>query len=259
MALNPVSHQFLRDVEAATGFPVHVEADDRLQAPMLARVQMARGGVPIHRVSYHPDAGAMADYLIVHQCSFVLRLYAVPPPERGDLAASDAARAESLAWVKTHLESAALPPDRQAAFAEFLRNGLLTMLRSIPVGMRIDRDLRLRFPELIQAQEQAIRRQLDDHAAILRPNVQKDIPVAALEANLAVNAAFAKFWAGELGQPGFTLPYLAAGALTRGEVLDRCWREIPAEPAHDRDLIQAWADELGLGTWIQWLPHPTAH
>ena len=258
MALSAITQQFLRAVETVTGLPVTVEIDPRLQPPLLARVQIARGGIPLHRVSYHPDSGAMADYLIAQQCAFVLRLYAVPPAERRDLAASKVASSESLAWVKAHQASASLAPERQSAFAEFLRNGLLTMLRSFPVGMRIDQDLRIRFPELHRAQEQAIRRQLDDHAAILRPEVQKSAPAPALQANLALNAAFAKFWAGELAQPALTLPYLAVGTLKRGEALFRFWQEIPADPVHDQELIQTWADELDLGNWIEWVPHETA-
>jgi hypothetical protein len=67
MSLGAISQQFLRDVETATGLPVHVEPDDRLQPPLLARVQIARRGAPLHRVTYHPDARAMADYLIAIQ------------------------------------------------------------------------------------------------------------------------------------------------------------------------------------------------
>jgi len=83
MALGPVSQSFLKEVEATTGLPIQVESDDRLQPPLLARVQVARGGVPLHRVTYHPNAIGMADYLIAFQCSFVLRLYALPATVSG--------------------------------------------------------------------------------------------------------------------------------------------------------------------------------
>ena len=46
MSLGAISQQFLRDVETATGLPVHVETDERLQPPLLARVQIARRGAP---------------------------------------------------------------------------------------------------------------------------------------------------------------------------------------------------------------------
>ncbi|HRI15564.1 MAG TPA: hypothetical protein PLX89_21405 [Verrucomicrobiota bacterium] len=255
MALGEISQQFLKNVEGATGLPVHVETDSRLEPPLLARVQVARRGVPLHRVVFHPNARGMADYLIAFQCSFVLRLFALPVEERFDLTINPTAEGESLAWAKTHPASASLSPDRQAAFAEFLRTSLMSMLRSIPVGLWIDHDLRNRFPELREAQEQAARRQLDTHASLLRPEIQRSVPEPALRINLAINAAFAKFWSRELDQSGLTLPYLTVGALQKGEALLAKSDALEPGPANDRRLIQTWADELGLGGWILWLPY----
>jgi hypothetical protein len=255
MSLGAISQQFLREVETATGLPVHVEADERLQPPLLARVQLARRGAPLHRVTYHPNARAMADYLIASQCAFVLRLHALPAAERLELTDAPVADRDALAWVRAFPPSATLPPDRQAAFAEFLRTSLLSMVRSVPVGFRVDLDLRTRFPELQAAQEQATRRQIDTHASVLTPEVRRNIPEVPLRLNLAINAAFAQFWGRELNEPGWTLPYLTAGALAQGEALLARSEELPLGPAQDRALIQAWADELGLGAWLRWVPH----
>lgn len=255
MALGAVSQTFLKEIEAVTGLPVHVHCDDQLQAPLLAHVQVARGGMPFHRVSYHPSASAMADFLITFQCAYVLRVYALPPEERYDLSDTPVAHADSLEWANTHPASASLPPDRKSAYADFLRTSLMSMIRSIPVGLWIDRDLRERFPSLRHTQEQAIRRQIDTHALLLRPEYQQSVPAIPLGVNLAVSAAFAKFWGGILGESGWMLPYLAAGAMTRGEALLRLMEDIPPSPANDRRLIQSWADELGLGAWMRWTPY----
>ena len=255
MGLGATSQQFLREVETLTGLPVEVEIDERLQAPLLARFQMARGAVPFHRVSYHPSAGAMADYLIAYQCSFALRLYALPASERFDLADSAAAVSDSLAWAKAFPTCASLPLDRQETFAAFVRTSLMSMIRSIPVGLWIDRELRRLHPGLREPQEQAIRRQIDTHASLFRPEIRRNIPEAPFQMNLAINAAFAKFWGKELGQSAWTLPYLAVGALVRGEALLQRSDALPPMPGNDRRLIQAWAEELGLGTWIQWVPY----
>jgi hypothetical protein len=96
MSLGAISQQFLREVETATGMPVHVEADERLQPPLLARVQLARRGAPLHRVAYHPNARAMADYLIASQCAFVLRLHALPAAERLELTDAPVADRDAL-------------------------------------------------------------------------------------------------------------------------------------------------------------------
>ncbi|MEI6340522.1 MAG: hypothetical protein WCR07_01070 [Verrucomicrobiota bacterium] len=255
MSLGAISHQFLQQVEALTGLPVRVEPDERLQPPLLARVQVARRGVPLHRVSYHPSARAMADYLIAFQCSFVLRLYALPPAERFELTDAPGTQPDPLDWVRAHPASAQLPADRQAAFADFLRTSLMSMLRSMPAGIWVDHDLRTRFPELREPQEQALRRQIDTHAALFRAEVQRSVPEHPWRLSLAMNAAFAKFWGQELGQPGWMLPYHAAGIAQRGETLLAHLKSLPPLPVNDRPLIDAWASDLGLANWLQWVPH----
>ena len=86
------------------------------------------------------------------------------------------------------------------------------------------------------------------------PEVQRSIPETPFRVNLALNAAFAKFWARELHEPGWTLPYLAAGALSQGELLLAKSDEFGLGPSLDRPLIQSWADTLGLGKWLRWIP-----
>ncbi len=255
MSLGSISQQFLKEVEIATGLPVQVEPDDRLQHPLLAKVQIARHGMPLHRVTYHPSAKAMADYLIAFQCSFVLRLHSLPPAERFDLTDSPVLDPDPMSWVRSHPASGSMPPDRQGSFADFLRTSVLSMLRSMPVGIWVDHDLRTRFPELHVVQEQAIRRQIDTHAALFRPEIQRNVPETPLRLSLAMNAAFARFWGTELNEPGWTLPYLAAGVLPRGDTLLARLRDLPPIPSNDRPLIQGWADSLGLGSWIRWIPY----
>ena len=59
MALGPVSEQILHEIDAVTGLPVQVDVDDRLPPPLLARIQFAWGGDPLHRASFHHNAGAI--------------------------------------------------------------------------------------------------------------------------------------------------------------------------------------------------------
>jgi hypothetical protein len=78
---------------------------------------------------------------------------------------------------------------------------------------------------------------------------------APLRLSLGMNAAFARFWGTELMEPGWTLPYLSAGVLPQGDTLLARVRDLPPIPSNDRPLIQAWADSLGLGSWIRWIPY----
>jgi hypothetical protein len=60
----------------------------------------------------------------------------------------------------------------------------MTMVRSVPVGIWVDQNLRARFPDLRAAQEQAIRRQVDTQAQIVSPQVREDIPATGPSSEL---------------------------------------------------------------------------
>src|SRR5439155_17103049 len=68
----------LRLVKEKSGLPVHVEPDSTLPPNLFSNVTRARGAMPFHRIGYRPSASATPDYLIVYQCGFLLRAYAVP-------------------------------------------------------------------------------------------------------------------------------------------------------------------------------------
>lgn len=87
-----------------------------------------------------------------------------------------------------------------------LFDGLLSQLRSVPVGMRVDAWILANYPELAALQRKAVMKQLDDAAAALRPEVPGIMPDEALEASLAMSAAFSIFRAEKFGQPQITLP-----------------------------------------------------
>ena len=256
MSLSATTQGFLREVESSTGFKVLVEEQGSgLQVPLLAKVQVARRGMPFHRVVYHPSAGGMADYLVCYHCAFILRLHSLPAAERFNLADNPVAEEECLKWTRAHEGSDPSDAERQTEVAGFLRTALMTMVRSVPVGIWVDQDLRARFPDLRAAQEQAIRRQVDTQAQVVSPRVREDVPAPALRANCAINAAFAKVWSVEFNEPGWCLPYVVDGSAAGGEALLGILEGFLATPSNDRRVIQAWADHLGFGHWLKWIQH----
>ena len=103
MSLSATTQGFLREVKSSTGFKVLVkEQGSGLQVPLLAKVQVARRGMPFHRVVYHPSAGGMADYLVCYHCAFILRLHSLPAAERFNLADNPVAEEECLKWTRAH-------------------------------------------------------------------------------------------------------------------------------------------------------------
>ncbi len=151
-------------------------------------------------------------------------------------------------------QMASLPDQMRSQMAGVLLDGLLTQLRSFPVGMRIDVWLKREFPELADLQREAIERQQKDNLQALRAEVRNFAPKQIFAANAAMNAAYAIFADRLLGNAGFAIPWRSSGLEKAGRALLAQFDRIDADPAHDRALIDSWAAELGLVGWYRWVP-----
>jgi hypothetical protein len=253
MALSDSVEKVLRLVKETSGLPVHVEPDSTLPPNIFSKVTKARGAMPFHRIGYQLSASATPDYLIVNQCGFLLRSYAVPARDRFDFTATDFAEATVRQWVLNNSKTPNLPAHVADGLTVFLFDGILSQLRSVPVGLRVDAWILAEYPDLAPLQRQAVFRQLDDNAAALRPDVMASMPDQALDTSIAMNAAFALYWAEKLKQAQIALPYQAAGRLDVGRQLLDIWKNIADDPAQDIELIDTWADKLNLAGWYRWV------
>lgn len=258
MSLSEITQKVFRLVEEASGLPVHVEPDSNLPKNILAKLTMARGKMPFHQVTYRPDHWASPDYLIVYQCGFLLRHYAVPLSDRVDFASTDLAESTVGQWVRNNPKTPGLPQNGIDGLTSFLINRILSQLSLVPVGLRVDSWILKEYPELSALQREAATKQLEENATGLRPGVLGTLPDQALAARLAMSAAFSIYWAEKFGQPEISLPYRATGHLATGQALFDLWRGFPDDPASDQSLIHAWAAKLGLQGWYRWVHRPAS-
>ncbi len=255
MSLSEITQQVLRLVQTRTGIPVHVEPDPSLPGTTLAKVVMARGALALHRVTYRPDNSSPPDYLICQQAGFILRLFGTPPEKRFDFAPSPEGQAAVERLVRSHPVLKALPPKAVPQLCQILRDGLLSHLRTIPLGMRVDRWLATEFPSLAELQKAAVLRQLQDAVTTLAPQHRQVSPQKIFDATEAISAAFASFWARRLNQPQLALPFKAAGYLQAGQELLSIWESTPDVAENDRAIIDGWAEKLWVAGWYQWVPY----
>jgi hypothetical protein len=256
MGLRDVTRAIIAEVERASGYPVLVTEDRSLAT--LASLRMARGKAPAHTITYNPVASTQPDYLIAHQCGFILRLFANTPSERCDFAPAAHGR-EIVHQLLNGPEGPArkhrLPPHVVEQLRNQLFDGLMVQLRSIPVGLRVDAWILRDYEDLAPLQRSAVLRQLQEGQAALAPDVRKIAPARVYKASVTMNAAFASFWSRTWDDPALSVPYKAAGYDKPGARLLSIFDEISDEPTADRELVDAWAGELGLSNWYEWVPY----
>jgi hypothetical protein len=244
MPLHPESQQLIQEVENLSGRMVHVTEDPELK--VMATITTARGTSPAHFLRYRPGTRAV-DYLVAYQLGFLVRLFSCPAEERFEVMASPA---EQEVGVKA-LGLGDLPPD----FARSMVDHIVVQLRTYSVGFRVDQWIRSHCPGLREQQEHSIRSQLAENAQALGPEVRERFPKGLLDANTAMNAAYAMAWGGILGDPRHAIAFKALGYAGKATELLALIREIPDTPGADRTLIEGWAQALGLGGSFHFQPH----
>lgn len=121
--------------------------------------------------------------------------------------------------------------------------------------MRIDTWIRTRFPELRAEQDTSVQNQLADNEKALSPDIRSQFAKVLVDANSSMNAAYAKFWSKQFAEPRYQLPFKALGYNSPADQLLGALDTIPDEPTADRQLIEHWAEKLGLSTYCHFQSH----
>jgi hypothetical protein len=156
--LRETTRNLMAQVEQATGCPVVVTQEVNLHAP--STVLMAAPDRPGHIICIHPKAPAGVDYYIAYYCRMIQRFFENPPEERFIFGYGDKGRYQ----VRKLLERTALAKRLGEAavltMSEQLITGLMTHLRSTPLGLRVDNWIFTEHPELVEMQKNSIEPQL---------------------------------------------------------------------------------------------------
>lgn len=255
MALLPETQEILNLVQERSGVPIEVLPDAQLQ--VYAKITVAKPGWPAHILRVKPS-NQPADYVIAFECGFILRLLQNPPESRFDLAGKEEAK-RNLSTILTRPNSPilklGLPLQAIPQFADQLYSGLLTQIRSMPIGMRIDSWIQQHYAGLRELQEASIAEQQRTNLRALDPKMRSMAPKKVYDANVTMNAAYALFFEREFNQSGFSLAYRTSGFERGGNLLLDKFDSINDDPLHDCELVDTWAHELKVRDWYQWVPH----
>lgn len=247
--LRAATKGILARVQERTGKSIQFMRDEQLK--VLATLQMARNGAGFHVLRYSPSNEPL-DYLIVYQAGYVLRLFENEPSERFDFAPKPDAGKEVAALVAPTLSMS--PADREVLpkFSDAVAQWALMTLRSLPIGLRIDRWIADEYPELKELQRDSIAVQQQQNMGVVAFKMAKLTVPTTLLALPAAHALFADLLDADAS---FAVPFEATGLLSLGKELMRVWDEVPADAAHDRELVDRWAHALGMTGWYDWIPY----
>lgn len=242
--------EILQKVESVSGYPVHVQEDENLA--VIATVRAASESVPFTLVRHRKAIGPIREYAVAFQCGFVLRQYELPPKERWDVAASGKARKELIGLVRRDFGNK-IGQHALEAFSEHLLGGVITQLRSAPIGLHIDEWIADEFPMLEDQQRTSAESQLEENMAVLAPRMRDMVPKQIYNASVTMNAATAAFWARKWDDSRFVVPYKAAGFADKAVPLLEVLDKVSSEAAGDKELIGEWASRLGIDGWQEFV------
>jgi len=247
---NTTKAEFLKRVEDASGKPVIVTSDPKIAGH--AVIKVATSDQPAHVLLYKPQHESVLPYLVAYQCSLALRIIQAAPENQFDLASKPNMQSEVLSLMENHAEgNPSISRDVVAQLASQFGHGLGWQLRSIPIAIRLDQQIHEEHPELREFQEKSIELQLQENMHALSPQAKQIAPEQIVRPNASMNSAFAKFWAGLLKSPMVFAPYVAAGYSPVASELLSLNATVPESSDHDRELVDAWANLLGLDRWFK--------
>ena len=186
MPLQSITREFLALVEKETGYPAKLLEDPSLESLCTARI--AHGTVPVHFIRYKPTRDESLDYLICHQCGFVLRLFESPPEQRFNFGSTVQGQEEVIRLLAGP-EGKVTARGLSKHLAGNLFNGMMAHLRSIPIGMRVAAWIMAEYPQLRASQRSAVLKELAGAKETLQPRVREMTPDRLYRPAMAINAA----------------------------------------------------------------------
>ena len=255
--MRATTQKFISTLEEKSGYMVQVIEEPNL--PTLSSIRIAHSELPAHILMYKPVAKNEApDYAICFQCALAIRMFDCPPEKRFQIGSNpkgDQAMDAILNSRNGVVERYQLSVLQAESLKAQLLGGLITHLRSVPLGLRISETLTLDNPELIDLEVAHVEKELNLGIEGLSQRVRESMPVEIYNLSHYINAAHAIFWGRHLEKPEIVNGYHLAGFDVHGQKLLNIYESIPNDPSYDYELIDRWAEYLQIRDWYTWVPY----
>jgi hypothetical protein len=259
MKLRDTTRKIISRLEEKSGYPVQVLEDADLST--FAVIRIARGNMPAHILRYKPLTPPPVDYTICWQCSLALRLFEREAGQRFQIASSSESsqQLDKILYAPNGVANRfRLAKAQTDSLRDQLLQGLITHLYSVAVGLRVSEALTIDYPELLDLEAQHVERELKMNYEGLSERMREMMPQEVYSATHKINAAYALYWANRLEKPEIANPYRLHGFESAGNKLLEILESVPNDPAHDYELVDQWAEALGIRSWYVWVKYEGA-
>lgn len=217
-----------------------------------SQLSMAVRARPFHKLIYGPEYGEFFSHFIVNAAVKILRVWELPPEERLIPVYRAGRRLPNAYEEELFSKIGVLPSTLANDLSQFLYRGTVQQLTSMPVDIRVEREMAEMLPEHRTAQQDYLTRQVQDLEPHFAEEIASVAPSRLYAATSAMNLVLAEEAAEITGvKPG---PMLSRSPHRR---LGECLRErlhSVREQGYRGDIMltDMWAAELGLEDWYEW-------
>ena len=238
----------LEKCEAKSGFECDISYDSTLTTDSTMRMAGRNGQLRHQIILKKQDTNA--DYYVAWQAMFMLRQLSIDEEKRVEISHSKTGFEETKSSLAERYPS--MDASELDNFTQHILGGIITQLRSVPVGILVDLSLHREHPELQELQQAVLTQQVREYWAALNFD-KSQFPESILLDNQHMNAAHAAMVDYQFPSPELTAPYKIAGMEEISlQLLDLCLKH-NSEGDQDKVLIDEWGKALKIQHLYRWV------
>jgi Flp pilus assembly protein TadD len=249
------------EIETLSGFPVRISAEATPEGTTAVAKVAWKHGREYHVINHTPSAPPhVAQHLVAHELTHIRLESLARRKSKNKFFALTAATREtairSIAGDIRRLEKAGYSDDSIIKVTLQFVEETCRFLLNCPLDVIVEYYLRERIPDLQHAQFVSLGKMAVDAAnSTMNPETQKLFPRKILQAKTALNGAYT-ILLDEFNEraTNFTAVYQKHDTFALSKKLAGHWRTRHRQlgPGDEYDLVDEFADMLGLGGWYEW-------
>ena len=213
--------------------------------------KIAREKMPRHIVKVRENNTSRVNHIIAHECGHIMRTIQAAPAER--VIPSSNTETSAAAFRDLQAEMASVPENSREQLFTLWTGGMINQLVNLPVDVRIERWLYDSYPSFRDMQRKSLAIDVNNSLGGLSEKVASITIKPVFEKSNAMIYAYLR------GLTPVTredyAPYFKKHQDIKklGRKLYKHLEEEDKGFAQDIEIINAWAEILGIDSWFEWI------